>query len=211
MKISEDHRAEFVNTISHIRSATTKVIANSGKGKALSFPDAHKISEGLFLSAVTHWEEFCQSILIVDVAKTKGSLLTREVKLFRTKNASFRVAELIFRHVDHPRFFYDWSDFSRVVERANTFLAPGHRYDLPPARVTELSMFKRIRNAIAHKSDKAAESFMKLVASDPFILTTNQRKGITPGRFLCNQQWGGQVALHHALDSLEAAARALVP
>lgn len=223
MKSATNHRVEFVNTITHIRSATSKVITNSGPTKPLSAPDLHKISEGLFLSAVTHWEEFCQILLITDLASQTGSVLRKDVKKFRTKNAPLRLAENMLSHIDHPNSFYDWSDFNRILQRASSFLASGHRFASPPApsassgpalsatTVNELAMFKRIRNSVAHKSDKAWDSFMRLVADPPFSLTANQRKGITPGRFLVTQQWAGKVVLHHVLDTLEAAALILVP
>jgi len=211
MKTAADYRSEFVDTITHIRSATTKVMANAGNGQVLSFPDAHKISEGLFLSAVTHWEEFCQILLITDLAFTKNSLVTKRVKKFRTKNASFHMAEAMLSHIDRPNRFYDWSDFNSIVQRANTFLNAPHRYLLASGVLSELGMFKRIRNSVAHKSDRAWDSFMTLIAGAPFNLTPNQRKGITPGRFLCNQQWAGKTVIDHALDTLEAAAKALVP
>lgn len=225
MKSATDHRTEFVNSITHIRSATSKVIANSGPTKALSAPDVHKIAEGLFLSAVTHWEEFCQVLLITDLATQTGSMLKKDVKTFRTKNAPLRLAESMLSHIDHPNSFYDWSEFNRIVQRANAFLAPGHRFSPPapppgapaqstalsPAVVNKLAMFKRLRNSVAHKSDKAWDSFIKLVSEPPFSLSANQRRGITPGRFLVTQQWAGKVVIHHALDTLENAALTLVP
>ncbi|WP_157236169.1 hypothetical protein [Chitiniphilus shinanonensis] len=226
MKSAIDHRDEFVKSIAHIRSAASKVIANSGPTKPLSAPDVHKIAEGLFLSAVTHWEELCQVLLITDLATQTGSLLKKDVKSFRTKNAPLRLAESMLSHIDHPNSFYDWSDFNRIAQRANAFLAPGHRFSPPPPLppgaplqstallstvVNELAMFKRLRNSVAHKSDKAWDSFIKLISAPPFSLTTNQRKGVTPGRFLVTQQWAGKVVLHHALDTLENAAFALVP
>ena len=225
MKSAIDHRTEFISSIIHIRSATTKVIANSGPRQALSAPDVHKIAEGLFLSAVTHWEEFCQILLITDLATQSGSMLKKEVMSFRTKNGSLRLAVSMLSHIDHPNSFYDWSEFNRIVQRANTFLAPGHRFappTLPPgapsqstalssAVVEELAMFKRLRNSVAHKSDRAWQSFINLVSNPPFCLSANQRKGVTPGRFLVTQQWAGQVVLFHALDTLENAALTLVP
>jgi hypothetical protein len=211
MKTAVDHRSEFVDTITHIRSATMKVMANAGNGQVLSFPDAHKISEGLFLSAVTHWEELCQILLITDLAFTKDSLVTQKVKKFRTKNAPFHLAEAMLSHIDRPNRFYDWSDFKSIKQRADTFLDVPHRYHLTNAVVSELGMFKRIRNSVAHKSDRAWDSFMKLIAEAPFNLTPNQRKGITPGRFLCNQKWAGKIVIDHVLDTLEAAANTLVP
>jgi hypothetical protein len=227
MLSATSHRKAFVNTITHIRGATGRVIANSGPNNPLTAPDLHKISEGLFLSAVTHWEEFCQALLLTDLASNSRSSLRNEARSFRTVGSPFRLAELILTHVDHPNSFYDWSEFSRVCSRAERFLGPGHRFSPPPpvppavkpphatalqtAIVDELAMFKRIRNAVAHKSDKAWESFMKLIKEPPFSLLPNQRRGITPGRFLSTTQWNGQVVILHALDTLENAANTLVP
>lgn len=227
MKSAIDHRTAFVGTIQHIRTAATKAITNSGPTKVLSAPDLHKISEGLFLSAVTHWEELCQVLLIADLATATAGVLRKDVKKFRTKNAPYRLAESMLSHIDHPDAFYDWSDFSRIKTRADSFLGAGHRFapphPVPPATrtaqktalttaaVDELVMFKRIRNSIAHKSDKAWDSFIKLVSDAPFSLAPKSRRGITPGRFLVTQQWGGKVVLLHALDTLEASALILVP
>jgi hypothetical protein len=227
MRSAQDHRIAFVNTITHIRGATTRVIANSGFANPLTAPDLHKISEGLFLSAVTHWEEFCQVLLLTDLATNVHGALRRDAKKFRTTGAPLRLAELVLTHVDHPNSFYDWSEFGRVCARADRFLGPNHRFAppapvppavkppyasaLPTTVVDELAMFKRIRNAVAHKSDKAWESFMKLIKAPPFSLPANKRKGITPGRFLSNTQWGGKVVILHALDTLESASLVLVP
>jgi hypothetical protein len=77
--------------------------------------------------------------------------------------------------------------------------------------VAELLILKRIRNAIAHKSDKAWDSFIKLVSMQPFGLTPKQRKGITPGRFLSTAQWSGSTVIRHSLTTLEGAAKVLAP
>jgi hypothetical protein len=225
VKTAPHYRDEFIASINHIRSALTKVITNSGPTMVLSAPDVHKISEGLFLSAVTHWEELCQKLLICDLASDSGSLLRKDIKKFRTKSANLHLAESLVTHIDHPDRFYDWSDFGCICKRADVLLSSGHRFAAPQAApgapkqstvlsnavCDELAIFRRIRNAIAHKSDKAWSSFLKLVTDPPFQLQAKQRKGITPGRFLVTQQWVGKVVLHHALDTLEAAAQQLVP
>lgn len=158
---------------------------------------------------------------------TPQSVLLREARSFRTKLAPNRLAELILTHVDHPSQFFDWSDFEKLCSRADRFLAPGHRFSppppVPPAKtpahatalptriVAELLILKRIRNAIAHKSDKAWDSFIKLVSMQPFGLTPKQRKGITPGRFLSTAQWSGSTVIRHSLTTLEGAAKVLAP
>lgn len=227
MQSPQDIRDDLLKTLAHLRSASTKVIANSGPKQILSAPDVHKIAEGLFLCAVTHWEQTCQALVRIDLATAAGGVLCKDVASFRGKNAPYRIAELIVSHIDHPEAFFDWSDFGKVCARADRLLPKLHRFAPPPpvppatksatktalapAVVDELALFKRIRNAIAHKSDRAWSSFMKLVAEPPFSLASNQRKGITPGRLLTAHKWAGSAALLHSFDTLEGAAKALVP
>lgn len=45
-------------------------------------------TEGLFLSALTHWEELCQLLLVAELATTVQGVLGRRVRRFRTKNAA---------------------------------------------------------------------------------------------------------------------------
>ena len=227
MRTPQQLRDEFIASITHIRAATNRVIQNSGPHGVLTAPDSHKIAEGLFLSSVTHWEEFCQALLVLDIATSAGSALRREIRGFRTSNAPQRLAELLMTHVDHPNGFHDWSEFSRICARADAYLAPSHRFAPPPpvppatkpphstalptAVVDDLVRFKRIRNAVAHKTDKAWENFMSLIRGAPFNIAPAQRRGITPGRFLVTQQWSGNIAIHHTFNTLENAARTLVP
>jgi hypothetical protein len=165
----------------------------------------------LFLSAITHWEEFCQALFLTDLALKADSSLNKDVKQFKSEAAKLRIAEKLLSHIDHPNSFYDWSEFNRITQRADTFLGSTHRFILLPQTLDELAIFKRIRNSVAHKSDKAWASFRSLVTSPPFLLAPKQLKGITPGRFLSSHQWCGKIVLLHSLDTLEAAAMALVP
>lgn len=220
-------RTDLVTTIAHLRSVSIKVRANSGPKKALSAPDSHKIAEGLFLSVVTHWEEFCQALIISDLALHASSSLRKDVSSFKSGAARDRVAEMIATHIDHPNAFYDWSDFSKIHSRSIALLRVPNRFNVvvpatPPAVgtknqsslsafTTDLTDFKIIRNAIAHKSDKAWDAFMRLVLRAPYGLTTSQRRGITPGRFVIAHTVGANPILVHTLDRIEQAAYVLVP
>jgi hypothetical protein len=74
-----------------------------------------------------------------------------------------------------------------------------------------LEFIKRIRNAIAHRNDRAWASFTRLCKDPPFSLTSPQMKGITPGRVLVAHSWNGQSILREAILVLESAAKHLVP
>jgi hypothetical protein len=213
MPTTVELRTDFATTITHIRNVFAKIRAMSGLHQSLTFPDLHKLSEGLFLSAWSHWEELCRDLMIVDLATTTGSALRRDVRHFRTRGAPVRLAERMLNHPDHPDRFVDWNEYATVVQRANAFLATGHRFvnPLPAPLGTDLGYLKRIRNSIAHRSDRAWTSFVTMVGAGPFNLTSSQRRGITPGRFVSAHQWGGDFVLDHTLNTLDSIALTLVP
>lgn len=205
-------RDQFLATLTHIGSVLTKVTQNSGPHGFLSFPDLHKLAEGLFLSAWTHWEQFTHFLLVEDLATSATSELHRGVRHFRTRGAAWRLANQLLGHPDHPRRFIEWSDYGDVESRANQFLGAGNRFAATPLpRRGDLDLLKRVRNAIAHRSDRAWISFLKLCRDAPFFIPPNQMRGITPGRFLVAHQWNGQPVLRDTISMLNAAARHLVP
>jgi hypothetical protein len=207
-----DLRDDFLNTLAHIGSVLTKVTQNSGPKGFLSAPDLHKLAEGLFLSAWTHWEQFTHYLLVEDLATSVTSKLHRGVRQFRTRGAAWRIANQLLSHPDHPRRFGEWSDYADVVSRANEFLGAGNRFAATPLpRRGDIDLLKRVRNAVAHRSDRARDSFLRLCRDVPFSIPPPQMKGITPGRFLVAHLWNGQPILRDALSMLDNAARHLVP
>ena len=208
----EDLRDEFLATLDHIDSVLTKVTRNSGPRGFLSAPDLHKLAEGLFLSAWTHWEQFTHYLLIEDLATSPTSKLHRGVSEFRTRGAAWRLANQLLSHPDHPSKFIDWSDYASVLSRANEFLGAGNRFAATPLpRRGDLDLLKRVRNAVAHRTDKAWESFLNLCRTAPFAIPRPRMRGITPGRLLVANNWNGHPVLRDTILMLGAAARHLVP
>jgi len=210
MTIQEKHRDDFVATIKHLDAVAGKIAGLLGRGGKLTFPDHHKLSEGLFLSAWTHWEEFIRQLIADDLSEEPAGFVCKDVKAFRVKGAPRRIAERILVHPDHPQKFVEW-DYGSVKTRADAFLPANPRFTQPLPRNSDLEKMKRIRNAIAHKSDRAWERFMNLVREVPFNLAGNQRQGLTVGRFLVAHQWNGQSVLAEALAVHRAHAQHLVP
>lgn len=182
------------------------------------FQTTNKLAEGLFLSAWTHWEEFLRKLFTEDLASLPKSALRHEVKQFRTKNAPARLAEIMLGHPDEYKWI-EWSDFNAVMNRAATFLGAGSRFQTVTAAPAggplaldenDLAKMKRIRNAIAHKSDYAWESFRKLAQAAPFSLTRSQMKGITVGRFLISHKWDSKPVLQESLARLQTNGQVLV-
>lgn len=204
-------RAEYLATLVHIDSVFPKLQGNLGRHGIFTFPDVHKLTEGLFLSAWTYWEGLLRSLISYDLATDTNGVLRRDARHFRYGNAPYRLAERILNHPDHPERFVEWSDYGLVVARANEFLGQGHRFVSPLPQSDDLVRLKRIRNAIAHNSDKAWESFTALVSEVPFNLSPVQRRGITPGRFLSSHLWNGAPVIQTSVGVLRAAANALAP
>ncbi len=206
-----DLRNGYLQTLTHIGSAYTKLIAQVGPGRPFAFPDVHKLSEGLFLSDWTYWEGFLCDLMVEDLGTDTNGILKSDVTRFRTRNAPFRLADFILTHPDHPEKFVDWSDYNLVVKRANEFLGANHRFVNPLPQGQDITKLKRLRNAIAHRSDKAWDSFISLVNDPPFNFTPGQRRGLTPGRFLYAHQWNRTTVMQNSLAILRAAANVLVP
>jgi len=153
----QDHRDEFISTIDHLEAVAGKIAGLLGRGGTLTFPDHHKLSERLFLSAWTHWEEFIRQLIIDDLSVDPAGFVRKDVRAFRLKGAPRRIAERILYHPDHPQRFVEW-DCGMVKARADTFLPANHQFTRALPRNDDLEKMKRIRNAIAHKSDRAWES-----------------------------------------------------
>ena len=210
MTVQEGHRDNFVGTLDHLETIASKLGGLLGRQGKLKFPDHHKLSEGLFLSAWTHWEEFIRLLLIDDLSTEPAGFVLKDVRTFRLKGAPRRMAERVLFHPDHPQKFVEW-DFGLTKSRADTFLPTGHRFAVALPRQGDLDKLKRIRNAVAHKSDRAWESFKKLVSEAPFNLQSNQRKALTVGRFLTSHQWNGQSVLLESFQVHRTHAAHLVP
>jgi hypothetical protein len=208
----QELRDEFLKALTHIGNVLTKVMQNSGAGGFLIESDLHTIAEGLFLSAFTHWEQFTRYLLIADLANSPTSTLHREVQQFRDADAPMRLATQLLKHPDHPQKFIEWSNYADIVSRANQFLGAGNRFAATPLpRRNDLELLKRVRNAVAHRSDKAWASFLDLCEDPPFQIPPAQIVGITPGRFLVAHDINGQPILRDAIVLLDAAAHHLVP
>ncbi len=107
--------------------------------------------------------------MIEDLANTTGGVLRSEVKTFRTKRAAFRLAERIVNHPDHPDKFIEWHNYKTLKDRATAFLGTGHRLvRLGNPWASDLKKVHLVRNAIAHKSDKAWADFLKMIENRAF-------------------------------------------
>jgi len=208
-----DIRDDFLATLTHVDSAFGKLASNSGPGKALMFPDLHKTTEGLFLSGWTYWEQFLRELFVFELATDPGGKLRVDVKAtgFRLKRSHVRLAQLVADHPDDGKWV-EWSSIDVVRDRANVLLSAGHRFStLTNAQLTDVRRLKKVRNAVAHKSDKAWSEFRTLVQAAPYSLAAGSLRGLTTGRFLAAHKVANVVVFTHSVQVLRTAANALVP
>ena len=187
MNLKEKLRDETLDSIKHSCEAFTKVFDNSGKDKVFNFPETHKIANGLYLSIWTKWEEFCRQLLILELAENPDSVLRKRVKEFRSKKSAILLAKRVTEHLDHPNNFNTWHDFETLLKRARKLVGDDNAFKRSQINKSELKYIFKIRNAIAHASDKAKSDFLSLLARPPFNLTPQQKQGISTGRLLCTR------------------------
>lgn len=214
MRSASAIRDDLCDTLTHIQStyAHVRSTTGNGPGRFLTFPDAYRITEGLLLSAWSNWETFCRELVICDLANDLRGALRKDVQTFKSDTARHRLAERVLSHPDAPEKFVEWSDYRSVKSRAGEFLGPGHRFEGNLPMENDIVMIRRTRNAIAHQSDKAWISFMAMIKVPPFALQPNQRRAITPGRFMYAHTWGGADNVFlRSVSTLSNAAHALVP
>jgi len=209
----EDLRDRFLATINHTRDISLKVTNHTvARGERIFVsPDQYKIFEGLFLTGWTYWEQFIRQLLIADLANLPSSILRNKVSNFRTTKANEKLAELLLDHPDAPDRWIEWSSISTIRKRADNYLGTTNRFSVLAPVQSDFKKLKIIRNAVAHKSDKAWIDFKDLITNTPFSLTPNQRKGVTVGRFLANHHWDTTIVIDKIFTIFETTSRNLVP
>ncbi len=199
------------DTLAHVQSAFDKIEKNAGRGKTFTFPDLHKTSEGLFLSGWTYWEQFLRRLLTLELAQSGAGTLRRAVKEFKKQSAAFDLAEAMVGHPDEDRWV-EWSSIAVVLERAESFLGSTNRFVcLTQAQKDAINRLKRVRNAVAHKSDKAWTDFKLTVQKPPYSLAPNSMQGLTVGRFLAAHRANGVLVFRDCIGTLKSACDTLVP
>ncbi len=206
-----DLRDSLLDTLTHVESAYGKCAGNVGKGQIFTFPDLHKTSEGLFLSGWTYWEQFLRRLVILDLANDTAGILRSEVKKFRTKGAALRLAEAVLGHPDEDKWI-EWSSLEVALKRVTNHLGATNRYTaITQPQKESVARLKRIRNAVAHKSDKAWADFKSTAQKAPYSLPATSMKGLTVGRFMSAHQVAGKSIFEHSIAALRDAAKTLVP
>lgn len=145
---------------------------------AVALPNfqAALISELAFLRCFLAWEVFLEETFYqyaLGRAAPDGSQFPRYLTPTSMDHAK--------RVIRGGRAFVTWTDAGRVTERAEMFLRDGEPYATALGNASsDLADMVKIRNRIAHRSERATEEFLELVRRKLGYVP----QGMSPGRFL---------------------------
>jgi hypothetical protein len=158
------------------------------------------VYESLFLRAVTIYEEFCEEFFF--------KLLSGTIRYAKAK----RIAPLIPSCNGIRDFVYqgdkylEWIPHDRTKLRANLYLKGGRPFSsLDQPEKDKISRITKIRNAIAHKSKSAMETFRKDVICGTPLLTHEK----SPAGFLRSELSPGRKRFQAYMEDLVALAEKL--
>lgn len=191
---------EFKKQISNAINLLDKIERSP---KVLYQPQVDLIFELAFLKIFIAWEQFLEDTFaryMCGASSLSGKKPTR--------NATARYLDHALSIIYGGQPYADWTSVDIVVDRANRFFDKGEPYTTPLQSATkELRDMRRIRNHIAHHSNKSREDFNKLLVS----IYGFRPQGMTAGRFLRRHlNAHGKQRIQEYAETLESLARMIV-
>jgi hypothetical protein len=135
-----------------------------------------RITEGIFIRAFSSFELFLEELFVL-YALGKPSISGTKVNRFILPRDGRHVRELIRA----DKQFVDWASADLVLQRVETYFDGGPMKTAIVQYKDRLKTVRRIRNAIAHRSDEAWGRYVKVVAAE---LRAPPLKIPQPGEFL---------------------------
>lgn len=183
--------------------------------KALQLYNAHSdifpqimrnmMIEYVVLQMFGKWEKFLEDIFIeymLGGQSQNGDAPNRYVSPLDRDHA--------YRMIQNVNLYPDWSDIDKVLKNAYNFFEQGGPFAVLQTVKSEITSLKKIRNAIAHTSNRAKTDFKKLVQGKIGYLPD----GIVPATFLIEFNVGRRRGSHtyceHYITYLKDTAKLLV-
>jgi hypothetical protein len=122
-----------------------------------------------FLGVVAAWDEFLQEAFSRYMAgATSPSSFAPSLRLGKCDTIDHAIDVLATEHeFDLEKGYLTWSSFPSVQSRAKVFFRDGLPFcdaRISPVHVEHLSCAQKVRNRVAHKSDKCVAEFLKVYA-----------------------------------------------
>lgn len=137
-------------------------------------------TEGLFFRAFRAYENFIEDVFILFVME-KPTISGNVVKSYLRPDNFKHARDFLLSE----KRFLDWTEPSKVIERAETFLQGGGTVkNVLVSATQDLRDMKVVRNHIAHNSNESDHQFRKLIQR---VRGTYPMKRVTPADHLLSQ------------------------
>jgi hypothetical protein len=169
--------------------------------KQIALRDLHTAYEALFLRAVVRFEAFLET-LFIQILEGKTSYPAKRVQVKMSASSKSALMEILLQ----DRKFLTWLPIQDTLKRANLYLKDGRPFEeLDPNARNMLSTVTRIRNAIAHSSDHAADEFRDKVIGSRVLRSSEK----TPAGFLRSPVTAGTTQFENYVNELGRMAAAI--
>jgi hypothetical protein len=188
---------QFKTEVSNATELLYRIEDNRG---ALHQPQVDLVFELAFLKMFIAWEQFLENTFVRYVCGAPSLSGKKPMRII-----SARYLDDALGAVCGDRPYADWASVDVVVDRANRFFDKGEPYATPlQSAAVELVNMKKVRNHIAHHSNKSGEDFAKLLVN----IYGFRPKGMTAGRFLRRSlDVGGTQRIQEYAKTLESLAQ----
>ncbi|MHA8070057.1 hypothetical protein ACS6L2_12300 [Aquirufa ecclesiirivi] len=144
--------------------------------------DIEHVYAGLFIELFTDFEALLEDLFF---GILNGSLFTRTYPVI--KKATITPKTEIKNIVFNGKPYVNWLPYDNTIKRAKLFIISGEPFCRPPNdKITNISNYHTIRNAIAHKSEYSLEKFNSMISSIPLLPSEK-----TPTGYLRSRPNGG--------------------
>lgn len=119
------------------------------------------ITEGIFIRAFTTFERFLEEVFVL-YARGKPGVSGEVGRSFILPRDGNHARELLRSGMN----FLEWNSPDILISRAETYLSGGPIKSAIALHRDRLNSIRRVRNAIAHRSDEAWQKYLKVVISE---------------------------------------------
>lgn len=134
------------------------------------------ITEGVFIRAFSSYESFLEQVFIL-YCRGKHTMSGLKVNRFIVPKDAQHAREIIKSAMP----FIEWNSPDTMIRRSETYLDGGPIKQAIVQHRDRLNTIRKIRNAIAHRSDEAWQKYASTVASE---LRVQPMRTPEPGEFL---------------------------
>ena len=119
------------------------------------------ITEGIFVRAFTSYESFLEELFIL-YACGKPTISGKQLKRYISPKDGKHAREIIKSGMN----FLEWNSPDILIQRSETYLNGGPVKQAITLHKARLEVIRKVRNAIAHRSDEAWVRYTKIVGNE---------------------------------------------